>query len=236
MLRTFLENLGSEWGNKPIWITEMGAWHAHKWDYKTYDPEGATPWDIIYSAGQDSVFACSVRVYNHKNGTGWIIIIDTLLIPGDTFFLCDLSKPLSYNPYRTNYTEIYESDTIIYKGGSLIQDNEDTALKIGDKLKIYHHWLEADTFYTQRQKEYYRKILQELNPEEDKFFFFTIDNWFHKNPYPPVLRFNKEKETHILIFSKNIGESEYSIIDTSNNPYPAYNTLREHIKNKYQDP
>ncbi len=235
-LRSFLENLGNEWRNKPIWITEMGAWNAHKWDYKTYSPVGATRRDISYSAKQDSVFACSISVYNHKNGKGWITITDTLLSPGDTFLLCDLSKPLSYNPYSTNYTEIYELDTIIYRGGDIIKDVGDTVLKIGDKLKIYHHWIESDTFYTQRQKEYYRKILQELNPEEDKFFFFTIDNFIHKNPYPPLLRFNKEEKTYIPIFSKNIGESEFSIIDTSNKPYPAYNTIEEYIKNNYYYP
>ena len=221
--------------DKPIWITELGAWHANKWEYKTYLPERNTPWDIIYHAKQNSVFACSVRVYNHKNGTGWTTITDTLLIPGDTVFLCNLSEPLSYTPYRTNYTEVYESDTIVYNGGSIIQANGDTALKIGDKLKIYHYWLEADTFYIKRQKEYYRKILQNLKPMEDKFFFFTIDNWTHRNPHPPVLRF-KRKEIYIPILSKCIKEDEYSITDTSNTPYPAYNILKEHIRDNYQNP
>ncbi len=217
-----LRNIVGE--DKPIWITETGFQNADPMRAERGRNENCEPTRYVtYSSDSGEVFWDSVLV-NWAWTKPCIRRIDTFLNIGDTVILFSRSDN--------------DKDTIIYNGSNLIYKSTDTALALDDTLTIFDFWAEEITHRPSRQDTSYDERLDSIINTPDflnnlKIFFFCADNTIHKKYYPPIIRFGNKLDdptTYIPTgYYRQRLHSVYSVIDTMDNPYPAYWTIRDKI-------
>jgi hypothetical protein len=220
-----LRNIVGE--DKPIWITETGfnrtdLFKAERGTGKfcplstcvTYSSDSGEPfWDyVLVRRGNNYEKPCTT-------------MIDTFLNVGDTVIL-------------EKRTDNYAKDTIIYNGGNLIYKNKDTALAIGDTLRVLDIW-DADYLHTEkRQDSLYSELLDSIfnTPtflKNLKVFFYDASNTPNKYAYPPRIEFgNRPNDTSYIPtrYHRQLVHNTWSIINNDNNPYPAYYTIKSYIQ------
>jgi len=218
--------------DKPIWITETGFLNADEIKAERGLGRACRPSSFATYSSETGEIFCDYVLANWK-GKPCKKMIDTFLNIGDTVILI----------YRTDN---YGRDTIIYNGGSLIYKDSITALEIGDTLLIYDCW--ADNIgYTHNptgQAANYKELLDSIISTPYflvnlKIFFYCMDNTIHHLYYPPQIGFgNKPNDTTCtpIKYSRQLKHGVYSIVNTTNKPYPAYKILKnriEEIRNRH---
>lgn len=218
--------------SKPIWITESGFQNssrlrAVRGKEQICDETGSLRL-VKYSSDTGEVFRDTVWVQQGNLESCFDTVI-TFLDTGDTVIL----------KYRTNW---WKSDTVIYNGGDLIYikgENTVTALAINDTLTIYKVWArETEYNCPDSQKTRYSELLDTIINTPNflrnlKVFFFCVNNNMNIHYYPPVIEFgNTPYEPTVYVptaYYRQRLHNLYSVIDTNDNPYPAYNTIKSYI-------
>jgi hypothetical protein len=228
-LRDTLEQFPSG-ENKPIWITETG--------FQNSDPFRAERGrkQFVDSASDCVTYSCDIEeVFWDTVWAKWTyqkpcsLRIDTFLKIGDTVIL----------EYRTDW---WRKDTIIYNGDSLVYEGKNdtvTALAIGDTLTIFHLWAEEYNNTSETQLNNYSKLLDSVLNTADfmnnlKIFFFGANSDINETYYPPKITFGnlppwKGGGYEVTAYYKQRSHSHWSVLDTMNDPYPAYYSIRDSI-------
>ncbi len=215
-----LRNIVGE--DKPIWITEIGFLHADQVKGERGRNENCGLSLATYFSDSGEIFQDTV--FWQKRTDECEAITDTLINIEDSVILI-------------NKADDNKADTIVYTGGNLIyrEDNPnlmDTALAIGDTLTIFHIW--AETRIPQHcpdtQAYRYSKLLEHFHCDSNrlnnlKIFSFCAGNNIHRTYYPPIIRFGYQPVEYL----KQRIHEVYSVIDTNDDPYPAYYTIQNHI-------
>ena len=219
--------------DKPIWITETGHLNSGRFKAEagTEDLCSLSPF-ATYTNDNNGVFKDTVSL--KIEGEDCIQKLDTLLEINDTLIL----------EHRLSW---YRRDTIIYDGGPLkyvdrITKDTIIALDINDTLTIFDFWarerIEVKKHNRYKQDTSYAKRLDGIINTPNflnnlKVFFFCADNTIHRTYYPPEIRFgNKPDEPTIYVPTKYYRQrlhSVYSVIDTNDDPYLAYETIMDSI-------
>jgi hypothetical protein len=205
--------------DKPIWITEAGFMNSSSFKAERGRAEKCAPTSYItYSCDSGEVFWDTVLV-KWASSKSCSKMIDTFLKIGDTVVLYNWSN--------------YGKDTIVFNGGNLIYKDTDTALAIGDTLTIFDYWAKETKEHNRyKQDTSYIKLLDMIinTPLENiKVFFFCADNTINKEYYPPQIRFGKLNGIPTGYY-KQRKHDFWSVIDTNDKPYPAYNTIKRYIQ------
>jgi len=220
--------------NKPIWITESGflnssRFRAVRGRRQICDETGSLRF-VKYSSDTGEVFRDTAWVQQGNLNTCFDTV-DTFLNIGDTVIL----------KYRTNW---WKPNTVIYNGGDLKYISPNTgdtiiALAINDTLTIYKVWArETEYNNPDKQKTRYSELLGTIinNPDFPanlKVFFFCVNNNMNIHYYPPVIEFgNTPYEPTVYVPTAYYWQrlqNTYSVIDTNDDPYSAYNTIKSYI-------
>ncbi len=215
--------------DKPIWITEAGFMNSSSFKAERGTDKFCTlsPF-VTYSSASGEIFWDTVLT-KWASSKPCSTLIDTFLSIGDTVIL-------------ENRNDWWKKDTIIYNGGNLIYKKEnpnlmDTALAIGDTLKIFDYWAkETKKHNPYKQDTSYIKLLEMITNtplENIKIFFFCAENNINKHYYPPLISFgSKPKKTAYIpiAYYRQRKHNFWSVIDTNDHPYPAYYTIKSFIQ------
>ncbi len=215
---------------KPIWITETGIQNSDPFKAERGTEVLCTLSPLVtYSSDTGEIF-CDYVLAEWSSSEPCTTMIDTFLNIEDTVVL--------YNRSEKAY------DTIIYNGGPLMYKDTVTALAIDDTLTISDQWAEEYWHTDTNQAEYYSDLLDSifntpdfLNNLKLKVFFFDANNSINEGPrYPPIIRFGPilgpepGDTTYITTnYSRQRQHSVWSVIDTNDQPYKAYDTIQYHI-------
>lgn len=210
-IKNLREVVGSD---KPIWITESGYRNS---DPLRVDCRWCKSCHAIYNADYGEPFFSSVSAKWDWDKPCYTFI-DTLLNPGDMLIL-------------RNRKDWHNPDTIIYNGGPLIYKDTLTVLTLGDTLEIFDR-LNGNIIHTRESQALgYSELFDSLLNNKEflenmKIFFFCMDLSVHDRYYPPRIRFGGDKPSKYL---RQRMRSIYTLIDTTNIPFPAYYTIKNKI-------
>jgi len=221
----YITELRNSFGeDKPIWITETGFNSTDRYEGERGTNNFCTLSSCAkYSSDSEQIFWDYVWVKRGGGDDSCSTKIDTFLNIGDTVILVNRSN--------------WKHDTIIYHGGNLIYKGTDTALALNDTLRIKDIWAENAWHNEKRQDSLYSEFLDSIMKTPDflrnlKIFFFDACNSLNRHAYPPRIEFGMERDDTSYRpprYSRQHLPSTWSVIDTNNNPYPAYYTIKEHI-------